>query len=569
MKHFGVLLLISLQLVISSVRASPLWGVDWKTAPYSNRGTDHNPEVVLDRIFDAEPALPSDILKTLKTLDTRYFRQYAYDIMLKPESSSADAFNLGGHIVEHFQEQKLAQNGNAFALERLITRVAASQGFSQRAHAIQKRYNTEIKNLRDPRIGIESRMRTYRGMNTTREQQAEFLKTMERDFASNIAAYDQAQIDNKRIKNELREEETQLISDFWQNFSEALSQEWQRTNSNMTYKGIIEDSFLNELSGITDEQKEKIKELGLTPHFFDEFSQALSCHGDVSNIIDELEKFRTEQSRLAALLQAIQNTAEEPAAPVQKEEEATLLAATGETSAENFDTAQEDVQSLEREKLLSETVMKLNSLFETPVDILQSDLDTRNVGVENETYLRELFGLEENDQFPRTVKQFNRRLEEMLARVKVKGGDLPPGLTSAQEIILHMPQPQYNVNETQESMGRKFEDLANQSVLTYNPQTGQFEQKLMIDVIKKTQHLPEAGSVSVSIQRGMPQYNSVSAGPSTTVMITSVSVDGKKLNNVWYNESENGSGVQNQSHTLEELQKNIYNNANSNVIRDN
>src|SRR3989344_814314 len=125
---------------------APRWGVDWNSALYENTGTDEKPEIAQARIFDGEPALQSDILETLKTLEAPYFRDDAYKIMLdivpergrtsghtyNPKRADANAFNLGGHIIKHFKTYRLAQDGNPFALGRLLTRVAGSQDFSQR-----------------------------------------------------------------------------------------------------------------------------------------------------------------------------------------------------------------------------------------------------------------------------------------------------------------------------------------------------------------------------------------------------------------------------------------------------
>ena len=565
MKLLSFILICSQFLGVPVFAEAPRWGVDPKTAPYINTGSNDNPEIVQDRILFGRPLTAPEITHEFESFksDRRYYKTYPYGIMLNPEFST-ERFHVAMKIIDHLKERGLVEGGSFVALENLMTRVVRENGLKTRAKRMQHRFDHEIQRLRDPREGIEARMRTYRGMNTTKEQQQEFLQTMLRDFADDIARYEEAQENNKRIKAGLAVEEKQLIEDFWHVFQEGLTQEWKRTNANMTYLSNIQDSHLGELQGLSDEQKAEIKRLGLTPHFFDKIKLALGepaiggCNPseEVNNIIEQLQVFRGEQGRLLALLQELQNNHEEQ--QEIEEEGETLVAATREASAENFDTTQEDARSLEKEKLSSEAVMQLNSLFGTPVDILQGDLNTRNVGVENETYLRELFGLGENDQFPRTVKEFNRRLEEMLERVRAKGGVLPEGLASAQEIILQTPQPQYIMNETQESIQRKWNDLQNQSVLTYNPQTGQFTQKPVQDTL----YIPQAGDVRVSIQRG-GGFN-LGGDDATSIVISSVSGDGKQLKNVWYDESATGSGVRNDSHSLEKLQRQMQNNMNSN-----
>ena len=578
-KLLGFILVGTQFLGIPVFAGAPHWGVDPKTAPYINTGNQESPKIVQDRILYGKPLTAPEITHEFESFksDGRYYKTYPYGIMLNPEFST-ERFHVAMKIIDHLKESGLVEGGSFEALENLMTRVVRENGLDTRAKRIQHRFDHDIQRLRDPREGIEARMKTYRGMNTTREQQQEFREKMERDFAPGIARYEQAQENNKRIKAELATEEKELIGNFWRLCEEGVTQEWERTNSNMTYLDVVQDSHVQELQGLSDEQKVQVKELGLTPHFFEELQLALGgCNSaeEVNNIIEQLRVFRGEQNQFLVLLQELQGRNEEKQ---EIEHEGTLLAAMGDASAENFEQDPTVDLSIEQKKKLSEVGQNfINALekienahlhmkFTTHPDIAQARLDNRPLTPENETYLRELFDVGD-EEFPRTVEEFNKHLEKMFSRVATKGGVLSPGLASAQEIILDMPQPQFNFNETQESMQRKFEDLGNQFVLTYNPQIGEFRQKLMQDMYYNN-HLPGAGSVNVRIQRENSIYNDPNSGTATSLTIDSVSEDGKQFNKVFYRESENGSSIDNQSYTLEELQQ-MYNNANSNVIRGN
>ena len=538
------------------VQATPLWGVDWTTAPYKNTGTKSKSEIEQDRIFDGEPLtaleIRRDVLDPLKQ-DRNFYKTNPYDVMLKPDASGwRGSFAI--KIIERFQEHGFVKGGSITGLENLLTHVVETHGLQERARHIQRRYSSEIRRLNDPRDTIERKMAIHKARGDRQEQLQEYRKIYERDFAPQIVAYDAAQENNKRVDRELRQEETQLIEDFWDAFSANLSEEWQRTNSNMTYHGIIEDSLLNELQGLSAEQKAQLKELGLTPHFFGEIKGVLAgCDPDstVNNIIEELRDFRSEQGKLMALLAEIQNGHEEDLdkPQVEKEEEGTLLAATSKASSENFEPEGEP----------SATASTKENFFATREYLAQARLDPRFLTLENEEYFKKLFNVGE-DAFPRTVQEFNALLEKMFQNVTDAGGKLPPNLSKVDEVIVKMPPPPIFTSEDGPDVQRNWQ---NQPVLIYNPQTGLFSEKTIGQTMLYNSDQFQAGSVKVSILDEASMMNGGIAGQNTTVVsVQNVSEDGQQLNYMWYAESVGPNGtknhsIQNHSQSLEEIQRQI------------
>ena len=269
------------------------------------------------------------------------------------------------------------------------------------------------------------------------------------DFGDQIAAYDQALIDNARIEDESRTKKTQLFNDFWQLFAKELSEEWQTTNSNMTYKGIIEDSLLtNELSGLTEKQKTDIKELGLTPHFFDELQVALGgCNplGEVNNIIEQLRAFRGEQGKLLAILQGLQEQREQEALARQQEkeeEQEEMIAANKNAHSQDFipQEVSEMPEHLKSGPEVSPNARAVQALhFELQSPELRDQrlgYDMAKISQETKKLMSDTFGIPEDTLHNLTKGQLNEFVAQELLKLQNGPYKLPNGIDKLDKIYL-------------------------------------------------------------------------------------------------------------------------------------